>query len=120
MGDIFKLLLVKLIRLLIANAGVAALVIVVVKIVGHAGLRVGQVGKNRPVAGFELLGFEARPPAFRLGVVVALAAPAVRELGPGVAQQGLVGVAYVLPALPGTTPVGMDNEAGSGPLGRTR
>jgi len=31
----------KLIRLLIADAGVAALVVVVVKIVGHAGLGIG-------------------------------------------------------------------------------
>ena len=41
MGDIVKLLLVKLIGLLIADAGVASLVVVVVKIVGDAGLRVG-------------------------------------------------------------------------------
>ena len=40
------------------------------------------------------------------------------ELGLGVAQQGLVGVAHVLPALPGTTPVGMDDETGGGPLGQ--
>ena len=63
MGDVVKLLLVKLIRLLIADAEVAPLVVVIVKIVGHAGLGVGQVGKNRPVAGFELLGFQAGPQA---------------------------------------------------------
>ena len=51
MGDVVKLLLMKLIRLLIADAGVAALVIVIVKIVGDAGLGIGQVGKNGPVAG---------------------------------------------------------------------
>ena len=63
MGDVVKLLLVKFIRLIIANAGVAPLVVVIIKIVGHAGLGVGQVGKNGPVAGFELLGFQARPEA---------------------------------------------------------
>ena len=67
MGEVVKLLLVKLIRLLIADAGVAALVVVVVKIVGHAGLGIGQVGKNGPVAGFEFLGFEPEPQAFGLG-----------------------------------------------------
>ena len=84
------MLLVKLIRLLIADAGVAPLMVVIVKIVGHAGLGVGQVGKNGPVAGFELLGFQARPQAFGLGVVVAFALPgttaaAVRKPGPDVA-----------------------------------
>ena len=34
---------------LIANAGVQALVIVVVKILGDAGLRVGQVSENSPL-----------------------------------------------------------------------
>ena len=57
MGEIVKVLLMKLIRLLIADAGVALLVITIVKMVGHAGLGIGQVGKNGPVAGFELLGF---------------------------------------------------------------
>ena len=59
MGDVVKLLLVILIRLLIANAGVATLVVVIVEIVGHAGLGIGQVDKNGPVPGFEFLGFEA-------------------------------------------------------------
>ena len=59
MGDNGKLLLMKLIRFLIANAEVAALVVVVVKIIRDAGLRVGQVGKNRPVARFKFLGFQA-------------------------------------------------------------
>ena len=57
MGDIIKLLLMKLVRLHVANAGVATLVIIIVKIVGHAGLGIGQVGKNGPVAGFEFFGF---------------------------------------------------------------
>ena len=59
MGDVVKLLLVKLIRLLISNAGVATLVIVVVNIVGDVGLGIGQVCKNGPVAGFEFFGLEA-------------------------------------------------------------
>ena len=42
---------------LVANAGVQAVVVVVVKIIGDAGLRVGQVGKNGPLAEFEYLGF---------------------------------------------------------------
>ena len=46
------------IRCLVANAGVQAVVIIVVKIVGDAGLRVGQVGKNGPLAEFEHLRFE--------------------------------------------------------------
>ena len=52
---------------MVANTGVQAVVIVVVKIVGGAGLRVGQVGKHRPLAKFEHLGFEAGPEAFGLG-----------------------------------------------------
>ena len=51
------------IRRLVANAGVQAVVITVVKIVGDAGLRVGQVGKNGPLAQFEHLGFEPGPEA---------------------------------------------------------
>ena len=64
LGGVSKLLLVKLIWIQIANAGVAAFVIIVVKITGDAGLCIGQVGKYGPVAGFELLGFEARPWVF--------------------------------------------------------
>ena len=63
------------IRRLVANTGVQTVVIIVVKIVGDAGLRVGQVGKHRPLAEFEHLRFEAGPEAFCLGVVVALALP---------------------------------------------
>ena len=38
MGDIVKLLLVKLIRLLVANTGVATVMIIVIKIRGDTGL----------------------------------------------------------------------------------
>ena len=55
------------IRHLVANTGVQAVVIIVVKIVGDAGLRIGQVGKNGPLADFEHLRFEPRPEAFGLG-----------------------------------------------------
>ena len=55
------------IRRLVANAGVQTVVIVVVKIVGEAGLRVGQVGKHGPLAEFEHLGFDSGPENFRLG-----------------------------------------------------
>ena len=96
------------IRRLVANAGVQAVVIVVVKIVGDAGLRVGQVGKHRPLAEFEHLRFEAGPEAFGLGIVVALAAAALRAHGLVVVEQLPVGVAAVLAALPGTTAVGVD------------
>ena len=51
------------IRRLLANTGVQAVVIVVVKIVGDAGLRVGQIGKHRPFAEFEHLRFETSPQA---------------------------------------------------------
>ncbi len=57
------MLLVKLIGFMIANTGVAALVVVIVKIAGDAGLGIGQVGEDGPVARFEFLGFEARPQA---------------------------------------------------------
>ena len=46
---------------LVVDAGMQALVIVVVKIVGHAALCVGQVGKKGPLADFEDLRFEAGP-----------------------------------------------------------
>ena len=105
----------KLIRFLIADAGVATFVVIVVKIRDDAGLGTGQVGEDGPVAGFEFLSFQARLQAFRLGIVVAFAASAVRALGPGVAQQRLVGVAHVLPAS-----VGVDNEAGGRPLSQQR
>lgn len=55
---------------LIVNARVQPFVIVVVKIVGDAGLGVGQVDKNGPLADFQDLRFEARPQTFRLGIIV--------------------------------------------------
>ena len=48
---------------LIVNARVQPLVVIVIKIVGDAGLGVDQVGKNGPLADFEHFGFEARPAA---------------------------------------------------------
>ena len=93
---------------LIVNARVQPLVIIVIKIVGDAGLGVGQVGKNGSLADFEHFGFEAGPEAFGLCVVVAVAAAALRAHGLVVVQQFAVGVAAVLPALPGTTPVRVD------------
>ena len=86
--------------------------IVVVKIVGHAGLRVGQVGKNGPLAQFEDLRFEARPQAFGLGVVVALTAAALRAQGLVLVQQLPIRVAAVLAAA-----VGVDEQARGGRLG---
>jgi hypothetical protein len=46
-----------MIRGLVVDAGVQALVIIIIKIVGDAGLGVGQVGKNGPLAQFEYFGF---------------------------------------------------------------
>ena len=98
MGEVIKVLLVILIRLLIADVGVAPLVVTIVKMAGDAGLGISQVGKNGPVAGFELLGFQAGPQASGLGrtflgIVVAFALPgttssAVLELSLGVGQVG--------------------------------
>jgi len=45
-----KKLLVKMMGCLVVDAGVQALVVIVVKIVGDASLRVDQVGKNGPLA----------------------------------------------------------------------
>ena len=98
-------------RLLVANTGVQAVVIVIVKIVGNAGLRVGQVGKHRPLAEFEHFRFEAGPETFRLSIIVALAAAALRTHGPVPVREGAVGVAAILAALPGTTPVRVDEQA---------
>jgi len=50
-----------MIRCLIVNAGVQALVLIVIKILGDAGLGVGHVGKNGPLADLEHFGFEACP-----------------------------------------------------------
>ena len=81
--------------------------VVVVKIVGDAGLRVGQVGKNGPFAPFEDLRFKPGPEAFGLGIIVTVAAAALRAQGLVVVEQLAVGLAAVLPALPGTTAVGV-------------
>ena len=54
-----KKLLVSVIHCLVVNAGVQALVIIIIKIVGDAGLGVGQAGKNGAFAEFEDLRFEA-------------------------------------------------------------
>ena len=51
---------------LVVNTGVQTVVIVVIKIVGDAGFRAGQVGKNGPLAEAEHLGFESGPETFRL------------------------------------------------------
>ena len=120
MGDIVKLLLMKLIRLLVANTGVATVMIIVINIRDDADLGIRYIGKDGPVADFEHLGFEAGPQTFGLGVIVAFAlpgttAPAVRELGVGPVQQGFVGVAHVL-----ATPVGVHNQTRGGPLGQQR
>ena len=45
-----KKLLMSVIRRLIVDTGVKSVVVLTVKIVGDTGLRVGQVGKNRPLA----------------------------------------------------------------------
>ena len=92
---------------LIVNAGVQALVIVIVKIVGDAGLGVGQVGKNRLLAQFEHLRFEPGPAALGLRIIVTVAAAALRAQGLVFVEQLPVGLAAVLPALPGTTLVGV-------------
>ena len=97
---------------LIINAGVQALVIVVVKIVGHAALRISQISKNGPLADFEDLRFEARPQAFGLRIIVAVAAAALRAHGLVAVRQLPVRVATILPA-----PVGMHEQAGSRRLG---
>ena len=75
--------------------------IVIIKILGHAGLRVSQVGKNGPLAQFEHFRFETRPAAFRLRIVVTVAPAALRAQLLVVAQQLPVPVATILPALVG-------------------
>ena len=90
--------------------------IIVVKIVSDAGLRVGQVGKNGPLAEFKHLCFESGPEAFRRLVVVAVTAPALRAHRPVLMQKGAVSVAAILATLPGTTPVRVDEEAWGGRL----
>ena len=94
-------MLVSAIRRLVANAVVQAVVVVVVKTVGDAGLRVGQVGKNGPLVDFKHLRFEARPATFRLRIVLAVASVALRAQGLTVVEQVAVGVAAILPAAVG-------------------
>ena len=108
-----KKLLMNVIWGLIINAGVQSVVIVVVKKLGDAGLRIGQVGKNGPLAEFEHLCFAARPQAFVLCVVVVLAAAALRAQGPVLAEPGAVDVAAVLAAA-----IGIHDQARGGGLGK--
>ena len=54
-----KKLLMKVIRRLVINAGVQALVIVLVKIVSDAAFYIGQIGKKGSFADSVDLGFEA-------------------------------------------------------------
>lgn len=62
-GTKWKNLLMSVIGRLLVDAGVRVPVIVVVKIINDAALRIGWAGKNGPFADFEHLGFEARPAA---------------------------------------------------------
>ena len=103
------------IRRQVVDTGMQPLVIVIVKIIGDAVLRICQVGKKGLLADFENLRFEARPQAFGLRVIIAVALPgttvaALRTQGPVVVQQLTIGVAAVLPTLPGTTPVGVHEQ----------
>ena len=66
-GIKLKKLLVSVIGSLVVGTGMQPLVIVIVKIIGDAALRIRQVGKNGPLADFKDLRFEARPQAFGLG-----------------------------------------------------
>ena len=86
------------IRHLVANTEVQALVVVVVRIVGDAGLRVGQVGRNGLFAAFEHLRFKAGPVTSGLRIIVAPAAAALRAHGLMGVQQLPAGVAAVLAA----------------------
>lgn len=104
---------------LVVNAGMQVLVIVTIKIVSYAGLHVGQVGKNRPLAEFEHLRFEVWPEALGLGFIVAVAdgaAPAALSGSRGqrlvVVEQFAVHVTAVLPAA-----VGVHEQAWRGRLG---
>ena len=63
------------IQCLVANTGVQVVMIIVVKIIGDAGFRVGQVGKNRQPAQFEHVRFEPGPKTFHLRIVVTVARP---------------------------------------------
>ena len=98
---------------LVVDTGMQPLVIVIVKIIGDAALRIRQVGKKGPLADFKDLRFEARPQAFGLRVIIAVALPgttaaALRAQGLVLVQQLPIRVAAVLP-----TPVGMHEQAWS-------
>ena len=62
---------------LIIEAGVQALILVVVKISSSAGSGVSQVGEHGLFAAFQLLGLKAGPAAFGLGIIVSLTAAAL-------------------------------------------
>ena len=115
-----KNVLVSVIGRLVVDAGVQPLVIVVIRIVGDAALRIRQVGKKGPLADFKDFRFGARPQAFGLRVIIAVAAAALLAQGLVAVQQLPIRVAAVLPTLPGTTPVGMHEQAWSGQLGPKR
>ena len=100
---------------LVVDAGMQPLVIVVVKIIGDAALRIRQVGKKGSLTDFQDLRFEAGPQAFGLRVIIAVAAAALRAYGSVVVQQLPIRVAAVLP-----TPVGMHEQAWSRRLGPKR
>ena len=120
-----KKLLMSVIGSLVVDTGMQPLVIVVVKIIGDAALRIRQVGKKGSLTNFQDLRFEARPQAFGLRIIIAVALPgttaaALRAYGSVVVQQLPIRVAAVLPTLPGTTPVGMHEQAWSRRLGPKR
>ena len=82
---------------LVVDTGMQPLVIVIVKIVGHAALRIRQVGKKGSLTDFKHLRFEARSQAFGLRIVIAVAAAALPAYGSVVVQQLPIRVAAVLP-----------------------
>ncbi len=67
----------------------------------HASLGIGQVRKNGPLAEFEHLCFEPGPEALGVGVIVAVAATALRAHGLVVVEQGAIRVAALLPTAVG-------------------
>lgn len=75
-----------------SEAGLQALVMVIVKISSGAGLGTGYVGKGGPRAVFQRFGFKAGPVASGPGVVVALAATALHAQRLGLVQQDAVSV----------------------------
>lgn len=69
------------IRRLVVDTRVQAFVIILVKILRDATLRIGQVGKNGPLTQFEPLRFETGPQTFGLCIIIAIAATALRAHG---------------------------------------